>query len=327
MDSNDNIYDIVIVGGGPAGIEGALQAKKTGLSYMLIEKTYPGSLIIDTMAEKKFYHVYGRNTATLKGALTFPDRITGKELVTLWQKQAETLNVKIDTVLRIQKEGDTFVVKTPTTHVLPVYTSPACVEYKARRVLLTSGTFENPRKLHVPGEEGHPNIFYALDYYNDYSNKTIIVVGGGNSALETAIYHGEQNKIVLIVRKDHFTDSVTEKNKAEVGAMVGEEKVEICWQSKVEAITGNSATINKSGMTHQLPFDYMFVHAGYEKPLEFLKSAGIEIEESIGGGKPKFDENFETNVQGLYIAGSLTGADSVIESANQAYTIVNNLKD
>ncbi|GEM_PF-4918937 len=342
MDSNDTqVYDILIIGGGPAGIEAALQAKKLGLTYLLLEKKYMGSLIRDTMAEKKFYHVYGRNTAAMKGDLVFPDRVKGDELVALWHEQAASLHTKIATVLKIEKVGDLFHITTTNITRLSENEKP-CFQmhqearlphpvfgqsggYQAKKVILTSGTFENPRKLHVPGEDGHENIFYALDYYNDYVEKTIIVVGGGNSALETAIYHAERNKIILIVRKDHFTESVTPKNTKDVEDMAAEGKIAIWWQSKIIAIEGQTATVDHAGVTEQQPFDFMFIHAGYEKPLEFLKSAGIEIEESLGGGKPKCNEQFETNVPGLFIAGGLTGADSVIESANQAYDIVHHI--
>ena len=311
MDSIEkNIYDIVIIGGGPAGIEAALQADKLKLNYLLIEKSYVGALIRDTMAEKKFYHEYGRNTGKLKGDLDFPDRLKGGELVALWQKQADKLKVEAATVLSIEKRDDLFTIRSTSKN------------YSAKRVILSSGTFENTRKLNVPGEENNPNIFYKLDYYNDYSDKTIIVVGGGNSAVETAIYHGVQNKIILVIRKDHFAENVTDKNKTDVMAMVSEGKVELFWQSKIVSISENLAKIDKAGATSEFSFDYMFINAGYEKPLEFLKQAGIEIEETIGGGKPKFNDKFETNVQNLYIAGSLTGADSVIESANQGYDIV-----
>ncbi|OHB24815.1 MAG: hypothetical protein A2542_03000, partial [Parcubacteria group bacterium RIFOXYD2_FULL_52_8] len=282
-----------------------------GMRYLLIEKKYVGALIKDTMAEKKFYHVYGRNTAVLRGMLHFPDRVHGSELVELWQTQAASLHMTIDTVVSIQRQDGLFQVASPTQ------------TYQGTKVILTSGTFENPRKLHVPGEAGHPNIFYSLDYYNDYEDKAIMVVGGGNSALETAIYHGEHNKIVLIVRKDNFAESVTPKNRAQVEAMVAAGKISVLWQSKLVRIVEQSATIEHDGTLVEQPFDYLFIHAGYERPLEFLKSAGIVIEESLGGGKPQFNDHFETNVPGLYLAGGLTGADSVIESSNQAFDIVN----
>ncbi|MCR4311324.1 MAG: NAD(P)/FAD-dependent oxidoreductase, partial [Candidatus Taylorbacteria bacterium] len=199
--NNTQICDLLIVGGGPAGLEAALQAKEFNLDYLLIEKSYIGSLIHDTMAEKKFYHEYGRNTSKLKGSLAFPDRITGSELVKLWQEQAKELRVITDTVQTVTKAGDIFTVKTPANI------------YQANKVILTSGTFENPRRLHIPGEGENDKVAYATNYYDDYAGKKIIVVGGGNSALETALEYCEQNKIILLVRKDHFTESATEKNQ------------------------------------------------------------------------------------------------------------------
>lgn len=316
MKSNDNqVYDLIIVGAGPAGMEAAIQAQKCGLKYLLLEKKYVGSLIRDTMALKKFYHVYGRNTATIRGDLQFPDRIQGDELVRLWHQQAENLCIQFDTVQKITPVENHFTLTSPTK------------SYLAKKIILTCGTFESPQKLHVPGEAEHPNVSYTLDYYNDYEGKTIIVVGGGNSALETAIYHAEHNKIILVVRKDHFASSVTPNNQSAVETMVAEGKIEVWWQSTIVAIDRQVAIVAHNGREEIKPFDLLFIHIGYEKPLEFLKSAGIEIEESLGGVKPKFNEKFETNVPGLFLSGALTGADSVIESANQAFDIVHLISD
>ncbi|PIR45269.1 MAG: hypothetical protein COV10_00070 [Candidatus Vogelbacteria bacterium CG10_big_fil_rev_8_21_14_0_10_51_16] len=309
-------YDLVIIGAGPAGLEAALQAKRLEINYLLLEKSAVGSLIFDTMAEKKFYHEYGRNTAKLKGALTFPDRLTGADLVRLWRTQAEQerLVLIIDTVQTIGNTDGLFTIKTVTQ------------TYQSRNVILTSGTFENPRKLHIPGEADNPKVAYATDYYGEYQNKEIIVVGGGNSALETALEYCEQNHITLLVRKNHFAETATERNKKDLETAVTAGQVRVRYETVLSEIKQASVVvIHQNGVQEELPFDHIFIHAGYEKPLDFLHACGIEVEESLGGGKPKFDEHFETNVPGLFIAGGLTGADSVIESANQSFEIVHHL--
>lgn len=305
-------YDIVIVGAGPAGLETALQAEKAGFSYLLLDKDDAGALIKNTMGNKKFFHEYGRNTAKPTGLLPFPDRLLGDELVELWRTRAKSLNFKkgLD-VVGVRKTDGGFVVKT------------AQGEYGARFVVLASGTFEHSRELGVPGEKGHPNVHYFIDYYNDYFGKKVLVIGGGNSAVETACYLAPDNEIVHIVRGKMLSSSVTEKNRRDHEELVAEGKIRTVFEGVVEEIFERAARVSHKGNASEYPFDLMFIHIGFLQPFEFLASVGV----GISHGKPIFSpETFESDVSGLYIAGALTGADSVIESANQAVSIVGHLQ-
>ncbi len=304
-------YDLIIIGAGPTGIEAALQAKKRGFSYLLLEKDDAGALIEQTMHEKKFYQIYGRNTATIKGDLAFPDRLKGYELVALWKKQTEALSVVRGVTLRsLVKAADEFVLTTTVE------------EYRARTILLTSGTFEGERKLEVPGEQGNPKILYRFDYYNSYEGKKILVVGGGNSALETAIECADANTVTMLIRRDDFSSNAAENNRETIREYMAGKKVTVLFGAVVERIDPDMLTANVNGIPQELPYDLLFVHVGFHKPIQFLENLGITCQD----GKPVFNEKFETNIPGLYIAGSLTGADSIVECANQAYDIVQALK-
>ncbi|MBI3261197.1 NAD(P)/FAD-dependent oxidoreductase [Candidatus Berkelbacteria bacterium] len=305
------IYDLMIVGAGPAGIEAALQAAARGLTYLLIDKFDAGSLIEQTMANKKFYQIYGRNVDVLKGVLAFPDRAKGYELVALWKQQVAPLafhkNESLKTITRSGSEP--FVVTT---------TKGA---YQARFVLLTSGTFEHHKTLQVEGEEGNPNVHYALDYYQDYQNQQVVVVGGGNTALETAIYCGDSNKVTLLVRRDRFTDSATEANQMALRELIDKGTLRVVHNAAVTKILPNEVAAQTPQGPLTLPYDLLFVHIGFEKPTDFLASLGLEVR----NGEPVYNENFESNIPGLYIAGALTGSDSIVECANQTYQVVHQL--
>lgn len=307
----ETAYDLIIIGAGPAGLEAALQAEQAGLSYLLLDQYTAGSLIENTMAEKKFLHVYGRNTATLRGLLPFPDRIKGQELVDIWKERAQTLVFKPHTkVTRVTQENGKLLVHTEQETL------------SAKRVLLTSGTFENHRTLGVPGEKGNPNLFYTLDYYQDYEDKRVLVVGGGNSALETAIHLADYNAVTLIIRRGAIADNVAENNKKSMEELEREGKLTVLFNTTAKEIRETEAVFESQGREITLPYDLFFVHAGFIQPTEFLEAMGIETRD----GKALFNENYETKVPGLFIAGALTGADSVIESANQSVDIINRLK-
>lgn len=306
------IYDVIIIGAGPAGIEAALQAAQRKLSYLLLDKYDAGSLIEQTMANKKFYQIYGRNTATLKGQLAFPDRVKGYELVALWKKQlsADGFNPK-ESVLGIEKNPDgNFRVNTTKA------------QYDCRFVILTSGTFEDHRVLNCPGEIDNPKIQYSLDYYQQYQNQKIVVVGGGNSAAETAIYCAPDNDVTMLVRTEAFAESITPNNLTDVNSFVKEGKINLLFNTSVDEIGQDELTIQTKDGSQTLPYDLLFIHIGFHKPTDFLSKLGIEVHDD----KPVYNENFESNIPGLYIAGALTGSDSIVECANQTYDIIHGLK-
>lgn len=309
-ESNGSSLDVLIVGAGPAGVEAALQAEMLGLSYLLIDKRSVGSLIDETMAEKRFYRVYGRNVAESKGRIEFPDRVLGRELVALWRKQLEPCRVSLGIeARRSERVADGVITVKTSGH-----------DICARRVILSCGTFENPRMLGVAGEIGNPHVYYRLDYAeaDTVAGEKILVVGGGNSALETAIQFAERNNVTLVVRKEQFTESVTQGNEAEARELAETGKLALWFESVVESIADRTASVRKGADHVPAPFDRLYVHIGYQKPTEFLESFGA----GVNGDVPILTPSFETTIPGVYAIGALIGADSVIESANQAYDLM-----
>ncbi|MDP3989325.1 MAG: NAD(P)/FAD-dependent oxidoreductase [bacterium] len=303
------VLDLCIVGAGPAGVEAALQADHRSISYVLLDKDIAGSLIERTMAQKRFFHAYGRNTRVPSGLLEFPDHSLGHELVLCWHKQLEGKRyIRECGVQGISVRDGVCTIEAQTR------------QYHARYVLLASGTHETPRTLGVPGEqEHHASIVYQFDYGHDYGDGPFVVIGGGNSALETAVEISFDQDVVLVVRKDHFAESVTDANKADIEELIKDGRVRVLWQQYVQEIRDDEVIVVHNNTMLTLPFTTLFVHAGYHTPTTFLAKCGIELENE----KPVCNEHFQTNVPELFIAGSLAGADSVVESADQAIAVIN----
>ncbi len=304
-------YDLIIIGAGPAGVEAALQAHKMGLSYLLIDKDGVGSLIKNTMENKKFFHQYGRNTSILKGDLVFPDRILGGNLVLAWKEQVKSLFFKSKiAVTSVSRANENFIVETSRGVI------------SAKHIILASGTFEHPRELNIPGEVNNKKILYLLDYYNNYRGKRAIIVGGGNSAVETANYLATENDVIMLVRKTTLSGSVTPKNRADLEQFIKDGHLDIWYNSGVQKIAPDEVTIRQEAELIERPYDLLFIHIGFIQPLDFLKNIGVATHE----GRAIFNsQTYESSIPGIFITGALTGADSVIESANQAYEIVHHI--
>jgi thioredoxin reductase (NADPH) len=307
-------YDLCIIGAGPAGIEAALQAKLLGLKYVLIERFNAGSYIDQTMRNKKFYVVYGTNTAQHSGLLAFPDRVKGYELVELWKKQVESLEYLPNTVVfKARRTDGGFQIETSKDDI------------ESRAVLLASGTFESRKRLGVEGEDGNERIQYEYDYYTEYEGEQIVIIGGGNSAVETVIgiaEGGSGNTITLLVRKPSLHESVTDRNRTALQEMVDTGQVVVRYDTIVSRIHEANLEMQIDGAEQTINYDRLFIQIGFESPTMFLEQMGI----AVANGKPQYDPaSFETNVPGLYIAGTLTGADSVVEASVQAQQIIHRL--
>lgn len=314
MNSGEQQYDLLIVGAGPAGLEAALQAKEGGMRALLIDREEAGAIIANTMSGKRFYHAYGRNSEPPKGLLQFPDRKKGGDLVELWRKQARDLIYLPNTVfekIEDNSQSDGYVSVTSRG----IFSAP--------RLILATGTFSTPKRLGVAGEENNINILYEFDYNDFITDKKILVVGGGNSAVETALELSLDNDVTLLVRKLQVAPTVTERNREELEKEIARGGLKVFYNSNVTAFNQNEANMNLAGDEKKENFDKIYINIGYEKPSAWLESLSLELADS---GLPKLSSNLETSRRGIFVAGALAGSDSIIASANQAIEIIKYLK-
>ncbi|MEK7066082.1 MAG: NAD(P)/FAD-dependent oxidoreductase [Patescibacteria group bacterium] len=320
MEQNEQIYDLLIAGAGPAGIEAGLQAKQAGINALIVDREEAGAIIANTMGGKKFYHSYGRNSEPPKGMLDFPDRKKGSELVSLWKKQTESLSYLPNTVFEKIEDGDDGNYKIITNKGT----------FSAPRLILATGTFSNPKHLGVPGEEGNASIHYEFDYNDFITDKNILVIGGGNSAVETALELSLDNNVTMLVRKPTLAEAVTERNRVELEKEIANGAVEIFYNSNAISFNGNEVTMDldvqplgEQGRTVVESFDIIYINIGYEKPSAWLESLSIALAEN---GLPKLSDHLETSRPGIFVAGALAGSDSIIASANQSIEIIKYIK-
>ena len=259
------VYDVLIVGCGPAGVSAGLRAGENKLDYLVIEQE---SEIGGTVAK------YPRQKLVMTSPVQFPTygkfkktELSKEELIAFWGKVMERTDFKVHTgekVLDIRKGED---------EIFTVVTSKQ--EYRARAVMLALGKTGSPRKLGVKGED-LPKVMYRLIEADHYIHKRILVVGGGDSAVEAAmgLAHQAGNTVTLSYRKDSFS-RIKERNSQRIQECMRKGKVKVVFNSAPVEFRRDSVMLEVNGKVEPVPNDYVWIFAGGEPPSAFLKKIGI----------------------------------------------------
>ncbi|HKI88228.1 MAG TPA: NAD(P)-binding domain-containing protein [Draconibacterium sp.] len=264
-------YDLLVVGAGPAGISASLTAKKYNLKAITLEQDSLGGTVF-TFPRSKIVMTAPMDLP-LHGKVKLYE--TGKvELLNLWNTVLSKNNIEIQEHKKVEKivpENGGFIVYTKEGD-----------SYSTKRVLLAIGRRGTPRKLNIPGED-LPKVAYRLLEPELISEKNIVVVGGGDSAIESALLLADQNRVTLSYRKDAFS-RLKPKNNVKIKAAMEANKLEVIMYSNLVSIEENEVFVKIDGEdeSRKLANDLVYIFAGGELPTQFLKNAGIEITRKYG---------------------------------------------
>ncbi|MDD4069818.1 MAG: thioredoxin-disulfide reductase [Candidatus Izemoplasmatales bacterium] len=275
----EHVYDLVILGAGPAGLSAAIYAKRAMLDFVILEKWLPGGEIANTFEVENYLGV---------------NRLSGMELANNMVKHAEDLGVKIisDPAENVDFSKDIKKIVTETN------------TYYTKTVIIASGA--SPRKLGVKGESRLSGLGVSYCATCDgflYKNKVVAVVGGGDVAVEDAIYLSRMcSKVYLIHRRDELraVKSLQER-------MFKLPNVEVKWNSIVEDITGENFVENviiknkETQVIENLAISGIFIGIGHSPNVDFLKDE-VKLDE---GSWIITDELLQTNIKGVYAAGDI----------------------
>lgn len=264
-------YDIVIIGAGPAGISAALKAKEKGLSAIVLEQDTLGGTV-STFPRTKIVMTSPMQLPLYGNARLFETKKS--ELLAIWNKVIDEHKIKIrenQKVVKINNYDHYFEIITESNEA-----------YLTKRVLLAIGRRGTPRKLGVKGETME-KVAYKMMEPELLVDKDILVVGGGDSAIESALLATTQNKVTLSYRGDKF-GRLKPKNATAIMNAIAENKLSVIFNSNVLEIKENEVIIAIEGQANPyvLINDLVYIFAGGELPTQFLKDSGIEITKRFG---------------------------------------------
>lgn len=291
------IYDILIIGAGPIGLNCALEAEKRDLSYIIIEK----GTIVNSLYRYPLYMRFFSTADKLEianipfiSAAPKPGRQEALEYYQGIARQRE-LNIRLyEEVLSITKK-----------EVFEVETSKQT--YHAKHVIIATGFYDIPNLMQVKGESLPKVQHYYTEPY-PYAKQKVVVVGSSNSAVDAALEtYRKGAEVTMIIKGDAISESVKYWVKPDIENRIAAGEIKAYFNSEITEITENTVIFRDHiGQTHEIENDFVLAMTGYLPNFEFLTNAGIELsgECMIPNYNPA---TMETNVENLYLAGVVCG--------------------
>ncbi|HEY6266906.1 MAG TPA: NAD(P)-binding domain-containing protein [Candidatus Acidoferrum sp.] len=259
-----DVLDVLIVGAGPAGISASLRAAEKKLNYLTVDEGEMGG----TVAK------YPRQKLVMTSPVEFPTygkfkktELSKEELIAFWNQVLQRADFKFRKGEKVEdiKRGEDRIFTIATTKN----------QYRAHAVVLALGKSGSPRKLGVKGEE-LPKVMYRLIEADHYVNKRILVVGGGDSAIEAAmgLAHQVGNQVTLSYRKEALS-RIKDRNAQRIQECLRKGKLKVVFNSIPVEFKQDAVVLDVQGKPQQLPNDFVWIFAGGEPPTAFLKKIGV----------------------------------------------------
>ncbi len=291
-------FDIVIVGGGPIGIACGLEAKKNGLSYLIIEKGpivnslfhYPSNMQFFSSSEKleidEIPFISKEAKPKRDEALEYYRRIvtSNKLHINLFEK-----------VENVQKKGEIFTITSNKN------------TYTSKQIVVATGFYDLPNLLNVPGEDLKKVVHY-YDNPHYYARQKVAVIGASNSAIDAALEcYRKGAEVTLIIRGPEVGQRVKYWVRPDIINRIEEGSIKAYFNTTVKAITNDSILLNTDTGEEEIKNDFVLALTGYRPNFSFLEKLGVNISEDDKKLPEYNPETMETNVSGLYLAGVICG--------------------
>ena len=297
------MLDLAVIGAGPCGLAVGVAAKRAHLACSLFDK----GPVVSSLQRYPLYMTFFSTPEKLEIGVPFVtagDKPTRREALAYYRRVAEHFELDVrqyHAVVRVERTAEGFELE--AQHPGAAEPETIC----SRHVVCATGYFESPNLLDVPGED-LPHVSHFFVEPHPYWQQRVVVVGGGNSAVEAALELSRVNaRVTLVHFLSDFDRGVKPWVLPDITNRVKEGRVAVRWCSRVVEITRSHVVVRRDpdGDRETVPADFVVALTGYRADLRLLRSLGVQVDDTTG--VPRHDPaTMETNVRGVYIAGVLS---------------------
>jgi thioredoxin reductase (NADPH) len=292
------ILDILIIGGGPIGLACALEAKKAGLSYVILEKGvlvnslyhYPSNMTFFSTSER--IEIGGIPFVSNNVKPTRPEALEYYRRIAV----SQDLNIHLhEPVQNVEEEGEIYKVKSPLA------------VYLAKNLILATGFYDIPNLLHIPGED-LPKVRHYYKEPHFYAMQKLLIVGANNSAVDAALESFRKGaRVTMVIRENEIGKRVKYWVRPDMVNRIEEGSIKAFYNSRLLEIREREVDILTPEGKLTLPNDYVLLMTGYQPNFTFLEKLGIELSKDEKRYPSYNKETMESNRKNIYLAGVICG--------------------
>lgn len=291
-------HRVIIIGAGPIGLACGIEAQKRNIDYLIIEKGCLVNSLFHYPTNMIFFSTSDRLEIGDVPFVSHGDKPTRRESLEYYRRVSDAWKLRINTyekVETIEKSGDGFTVITKKEI------------YLANKIIIATGFYDYPNMLNILGED-KSKVKHYFDEAHPYAYLKLVVVGGGNSAVDVALETFRRgSEVTVVIRESALKESIKYWVRPDIENRIKEGSIKACFNSQLTEIRDDEVDIKTPDGKFTIKNDFVFAMTGYHPDYTFLEKAGIKISEDEKQ-IPSFDENtFETNIPGMYLAGVVCG--------------------
>ena len=289
------IYDVVIIGGGPTGINVAVEAQKAGFNYLVIEKGVLANSIFHFPANMTFFSTSKKLEIVDIPFISHTDKPTRREALEYYRRIVESYQLNVhyyEPVDHVEKIDDYYNIVTSKG------------SYQSKNIVVATGFYDVPRLLHVPGEH-LPKVKHYYDEAHPYVGQKILVVGAANSACDVALETWQKGaaEVTMAIRSKEIYPKVKYWIKPNIENRIKEGSIKAYFETTVKEIRPHQVVLHNADREWTIENDFVLAMTGYKPDYDLLQRLMVPIDES-NHSEPIFNpDTLETSQKGIYVAG------------------------
>ncbi len=289
-------FDVIIIGAGPIGISCGIEAVKRKYSHLIIEKGCLVNSLFHYPTNMVFFSTSERLEIGEVPFVSHGDKPTRREALEYFRRVVSSWELNIKTYESVTAVNE-------VKGLYKVITDKA--EYTAENIIIATGFYDKPNLLNIPGEN-LPKVKHYFDEAHPYVYLKLIVIGGGNSAVDVALEtYRRGSDVTMVIREDKLKEGVKYWVRPDIENRINEGSIKAYFNSKIIALREDEADIETQEGILTIKNDFVFAMTGYHPDFNFLRESGIEISKEYC---PVYnEETYETNKERIYLAGVVCG--------------------